>query len=976
MHITQEIKQEIYDRVDLLHTIENEIDLVKKGSSYIGECPKCGKKKLSVTPSKNIYKCFNCGIGGKNGVTFLVDVMGKDWKETMINLAKEHNIDISAPPVAEVHQESFRNQQLRNSGIHHKNQIYKITDGDNTIELNRYSSGTIDKFENVNPVGDDMLLHYLDLKGNPVEYVHKRKRKKYVRIRYKNPELNAYKGKVAKYRSPGGAKSQIWWPQLLIQAFKANKEIDTLVICEGEKKADLLCSIGIWACAISGIHNFAKDGSMPHDFQLLIEEGKIKNVVFLIDSDYNKISLKNGKSVETRPRSFCSAVIKFRTYFYAYNNQGIHLNIFWGYHKDITMKGIDDLVMRGVEDKKQFAEDFHALMIDREHENEYLQLYNITLTHSNYKIQEYFYLHNSEAFLEFHKKELLTLRTFKFRGLNRIVHDGEIYLAEKVLPHERFWEEVVTIDKKGKERVQISFNYKDYPLFFLNRGFGIHNGQNDGFKIIRKQDKIIQEYTPRQLRRYMTEFAKELENREILALLRRGGKRYLGLDMLEGLEILPIEEIDPAPDVQYMYFKNSYWIITEDSITQRSIKHLDHDIWDYQIIDFEPKLIEQAIKIKEHDHGYSLEVDKDIDTSDVFQFLKATSNYEWRKLYKEVQKGKSIKYVPNGQTMKVFTQEEMTEFYHNVISKLLALGYLLNTHRNYGEMKAIVGMDGVESPVGESNGGTGKSIFGEMIEQIKKTFVVDAKKPGLTHDNFIYDGMSDQTEVIIFDDCRPNLDFEAFFSQITKGVKINSKGMKRVRIDPPKFYFTTNHVLGGRGNSFDRRQFVITFSDFFNKNRNPGDFFGRQLFHNWDQDQWNLYYNIMACAIQVYMRFGLRKITKERDVHRRKLRQSIGENLMEWLNLKYGVDSLWMNKEVAKEKLYQAFIAIYPKEKNYIDIRRFKKKLIEYTQYAELRWNPRNKGEDIKSGSVEYLCIANEEFEINSNTRINANPFK
>lgn len=63
--------------LDALEVISDLVDLTPSGKSYVGKCPVC---KLSKSPNhfrvtkkgkKCLYKCFVCGIGGSNGVSFV-----------------------------------------------------------------------------------------------------------------------------------------------------------------------------------------------------------------------------------------------------------------------------------------------------------------------------------------------------------------------------------------------------------------------------------------------------------------------------------------------------------------------------------------------------------------------------------------------------------------------------------------------------------------------------------------------------------------------------------------------------------------------------------------------------------------------------------------------------------------------------------------------------------------------------------------
>lgn len=73
-NISDEQINQIRQRSDIVDIISNYIPLIKKGRNYFGVCPfhDDTNPSLSVSPEKQIYKCFSCGAGG-NVFTFLMD---------------------------------------------------------------------------------------------------------------------------------------------------------------------------------------------------------------------------------------------------------------------------------------------------------------------------------------------------------------------------------------------------------------------------------------------------------------------------------------------------------------------------------------------------------------------------------------------------------------------------------------------------------------------------------------------------------------------------------------------------------------------------------------------------------------------------------------------------------------------------------------------------------------------------------------
>jgi len=169
---------------------------------------------------------------------------------------------------------------------------------------------------------------------------------------------------------------------------------------------------------------------------------------------------------------------------------------------------------------------------------------------------------------------------------------------------------------------------------------------------------------------------------------------------------------------------------------------------------------------------------------------------------------------------------------------------------------------------------------------------------------------------------------------------------------------------------------MIAFSDYYNEYRTPYDDFGHLLFQDWDHAQWNLFYNLIFVSIQLYLKYGLKYGIPVKNVEKRKLRQKMGENFLEWALNIWGESSSWINNHVEKKYAYDDFMMDFPSEKKYTDIRKFKKKVRYFAEYTGLYFNPDKGGESIKSGNLEYLCIANKAYNPNQAEKISRNEYQ
>jgi DNA primase len=93
--IPQETIQQIVSRIDIIEIINSFVKLRKRGTNYIGLCPFHNEKSPSftVSPSKEIYKCFGCGRSG-NSITFLMEHEKYSYVEALKWLAVKYNVEI------------------------------------------------------------------------------------------------------------------------------------------------------------------------------------------------------------------------------------------------------------------------------------------------------------------------------------------------------------------------------------------------------------------------------------------------------------------------------------------------------------------------------------------------------------------------------------------------------------------------------------------------------------------------------------------------------------------------------------------------------------------------------------------------------------------------------------------------------------------------------------------------------------------
>lgn len=127
--INDNVLDEIRDRADIVDLIGEYVDLKRSGSNYMGLCPFHSEKtpSFSVSPSKSIFKCFGCGVGG-DVITFVMKRENLSFPEAVEFLADKYNVRL------EVYKDE--NKEAREK----RNRLYEINREAGLHFLNNYQA--------------------------------------------------------------------------------------------------------------------------------------------------------------------------------------------------------------------------------------------------------------------------------------------------------------------------------------------------------------------------------------------------------------------------------------------------------------------------------------------------------------------------------------------------------------------------------------------------------------------------------------------------------------------------------------------------------------------------------------------------------------------------------------------------------------------------------------------------------------------
>lgn len=98
--------QKVIDATDIVDVVKEFVTLKKSGANYKGLCPFHNEKtpSFTVSPSKQMCKCFSCGKGG-SAITFLMEIEQMSYPEAIKWLGMKYGIEIREKELTHEEQE-------------------------------------------------------------------------------------------------------------------------------------------------------------------------------------------------------------------------------------------------------------------------------------------------------------------------------------------------------------------------------------------------------------------------------------------------------------------------------------------------------------------------------------------------------------------------------------------------------------------------------------------------------------------------------------------------------------------------------------------------------------------------------------------------------------------------------------------------------------------------------------------------------
>jgi len=576
---------------------------------------------------------------------------------------------------------------------------------------------------------------------------------------------------------------------------------------------------------------------------------------------------------------------------------------------------------------------------------------------------------------------------------NNTFINGFNKLSDNALPFQ-FWTEYYNQTTK---KTQYNLSNTRLYHFLSNLGFGRYEGENfkDGFIYVKKEGSIVRVLQPYQIENFVHEFLEERGmNPDLRDYVYKSNQ--LSDRSLSKLPKLTIDFTDADRETQYWFFNKKVWKINAEAITEYKQGEVDKYVWEDKIIDFDIRIEDAHFDIFKDESG-NPDIKINVEDNMFLNYLINTSRIHWRKELEDYFEGKTEKEADEYFKKHQFdiggpnlNEDEVHEQKLHLINKIYSIGYLLHKYKNYNKPWAVFAMDNKVSDLGESHGGTGKSLCYSFLNKIlKRRVYLKGRDPKLTQNDFIYHEVTEDTDYVLIDDATQYLNFDFFFSEITGSLKVNPKNGSPFEIPfekSPKFCFTSNFALRNVDPSTSRRLLISVFSDYYHSNDDDeykqirkvsDDFEGKNLFTDFDHKQYNYYYNFCSQCIRFFLSVSEKMNPPMDNVTKRQLKVEMGEAFEGWADAFFadvhqetGIHK-YINDYVSKEFAFEEFVKATSQRK--WTQNKFKKALKAYCTLNEWVFNPKEKHNSgnriiktIDQKSVEVFFIDTAKAEQNS----------
>lgn len=518
-------------------------------------------------------------------------------------------------------------------------------------------------------------------------------------------------------------------------------------------------------------------------------------------------------------------------------------------------------------------------------------------------------------------------------------------LLKTALPY-RFWDLEPKFDKdRNFKKFEFTFNNLHAYNFLYRNGFCRFKDKNskEGYIFTHIDGDVVKEVLAGDLKDYINTF---LENRNAETELRNMVFKTAQVKE-QSMGNLPIKEIefkDNDKDYQFMFFQNTTWKIGKHTIEEFKPGVVNRFVWDDEVIKHDVKKVDDFFKVTYDKtlQRYGIEI---LNTDSLlFKFLINTANMHWRITEQGIKETDA-----NGNEVERYklTPDEDYENQIHLINRLFTLGYMMHRYKDPDKAWCPYFMENKVMEESTSNGGSGKSLCANIPSYFMKTLNLNGRNPDLLENNHWNENVTEHIDQVHIEDTHQYFKMDELFNIITGNFPVNpkhSKGYFLSYADSPKITISSNYSPKNLDQSSRRRIIFSVLGDYYHhgpndeflSSRTPKSEFGKNLFLDFDENDWNLAANLIAQCIKLYL--NLPKIDPPMvNVEKRNLIGVMGDAFLDWADIYFSRISGRLNTNTVKEYAFNDFCMI---TKTKWTAHKFKSAMHAYCKYKDYVFNP------------------------------------
>ena len=501
----------------------------------------------------------------------------------------------------------------------------------------------------------------------------------------------------------------------------------------------------------------------------------------------------------------------------------------------------------------------------------------------------------------------------------------------------RFWEVFYT--DKGKAKYEINTAYL-YNFLTLNGYFILRDENSDTSRFIHIDGNIVEQIKVTDIREFVRTWVTDRHEEVAVVNLVLGTSKLFPAS-LESLDRVTLDFTSFTPTSQFFFFPNATVevhkpvAIGDDGfkVRDRNSDHFSNFVWKENVIGHQFKKMDLMFKIKEvKEEGRKPYYDIDIHNVDshFFGYLINTSRLFWRKETEtnfnerpEEERQAYLEAHPFDIAGEGLSDLEIWEQKQNLINKIFTFGYMLHRYKDFVRAWAPMAMDNKIGENDECNGRSGKSFFFRVLSFMMKTVKLSGRNPKLMDNPHVFDQVTQDTDLLLVDDCDRYLNLGLFYDNITSDMTVNPKNNHSFTIgfdDSPKLAFTTNYVPTDFDPSSEARSLYMVFSDWYHQkteendyydNRSIRDDFGKTLYaYDYTEEEWNADLNFWLQCCQFYlsvMDSGVKPQPPMENIIRRKYKADMGTNFEDWANGYFSMEGEHLDEYLERDVVFSDY---------------------------------------------------------------------